>query len=162
MNFNSKDMKKLNTYIIVFVLTGLCSGSMIFGQAERVRERINAQRIAFFTEKIELTSEEAKLFWPVYDDYSNRRERLKSEERNQKTFLMNNSDNMSDSEIEKSLNEFISIRNKEHNLFIEYHNKFLEILSPAKVMKLYIAEDQFKQFLLQKLRERQDPRRRRP
>lgn len=131
-----------------------------FSQTGERLEKIKAQRIAFFTEKLNLTQQEAEKFWPVYNDYNNRKDMITSESRNLSIFVARNSDNMSDTEVNESMEKFIDLENQEHKLFIEYHYKYLEILPPRKVMKLYIAETQFKQYLLNQLRDREQPARR--
>ena len=46
---------------------------MVVAQPERMsnenRERIEAQRVAFITQKLELTPDEAQRFWPIYNSY---------------------------------------------------------------------------------------------
>jgi hypothetical protein len=131
-----------------------------YAQGGERMDRIKAQRVAFFTEKLNLSEQEAAKFWPVYNDYNNRRDMITNESRNLSLFVARNADNMSDAEVQESMKKFIDLQNQEHDLFIEYNNKYLEILPARKVMKLYIAENQFKQFLLNQLRERERPERR--
>ncbi len=49
--------------------------------------------------------------------------------------------------------KYVELTIKEAQLMKDYHTKFLQILPVKKVAKLYIAEDQFKTFLLKKLRQ---------
>ena len=71
-------MKKL--IIILFFLFPL----LALAQNPRLgEEKIEATKIAFFTQKLSLSSDEAKIFWPIYNDYQKeqgnlRRERMKS------------------------------------------------------------------------------------
>ena len=37
--------------------------------SEEKKERIEAMKIGFLTEQLNLTPDEAKVFWPVYDQY---------------------------------------------------------------------------------------------
>ena len=37
------------------------------GNHQQMKERLQAEHIAFLTEKLELTPEEAQVFWPVYN-----------------------------------------------------------------------------------------------
>ena len=43
------------------------------------RERIEAYRIAFFTQRLKLTPSEAEKFWPVYREFSLKRQELKQQ-----------------------------------------------------------------------------------
>lgn len=143
------------TFIIPALIMALLNTSALFSQHGQVRERINSERIAFFTEKIDLSQQEAEKFWPVYNEYSDRREKINRELQKQRISIARNGINMSDEAMKESLNNYVNLQNEEHELFNEYHKKFLSILPDRKVMLLYVAEAQFKQFLLRKLRERQ-------
>jgi hypothetical protein len=44
--------------------------------------------------------------------------------------------------------KLVSFQKTEGDLFIEYNDKFLKILPPKKVIQLYVAEKEFKGFLL--------------
>lgn len=130
----------------------------LFAQVGQNFERVRAERIAFFTERMELTPSEAEKFWPVYNDYNSRKEKLNEEGRMLIKFVNNNSLNMDNAEIQESLNKYVEIQTKTNNLFVIYNQKFLDILPASKVLKLYIAENQFKQYLLRKLGEARQER----
>jgi hypothetical protein len=147
----SKVFTAIFSTLILFMLTS----SVLFSQQGQVRERINSERIAFFTEKIDLSQEEAEKFWPVYNEYSDRKEDINREMQKQRFSISRNGTNMSDAEMEESLKKYVTLQNDEHELFNEYHQKFVNILAPRKVMMLYVAEIQFKQYLLRKLKERE-------
>ena len=153
-------LKTICNFISLLTLFAMLSTISVKAQGGEHMERIKAQRVAFFTEKLQLTEQEASIFWPVYNDYNNRKDMINNESRNLGIFIARNADNMSESEVEESMQKYINLQNQEHALFLEYHKKYLEILPARKVMKLYIAETQFKQFLLNKLRERERPERR--
>lgn len=121
-------------------------------------ERLRAERVAFFTEKLQLTSQEAEKFWPVFNDYDNRKDKLNNEKRTLALYIERNSDNMSQQEIDESLSKYMAIQQKEYELGKEFHEKFLAILSPRKVLKLYVAENQFRQHLLERLKEQRRER----
>ncbi|MGD1844437.1 MAG: hypothetical protein ACFB10_03490 [Salibacteraceae bacterium] len=51
--------------------------------------------------------------------------------------------------------EYQDRKQRELDLFNEYNDKFLSVLSARKVAKLYLAELQYKKQLLERLRQRQ-------
>lgn len=120
-------------------------------------ERIKAQRVAFFTEKLDLSGAEAEKFWPVYNEYSRQKEKINLESRSLTRSLMLEIDEMDEKEVELSLQKFIDLENKSHKLFLKYNEKFIQILPPSKVMKLYMAENQFKQYLLKQIGDQRKP-----
>ncbi len=129
-----------------------------YSQFDERNERFQAQKVAFFTERMELTAKEAEKFWPVYNDHNNRKEKLEEESRNLLRYLAKNQNNMSDGEIRESLDKYLVNQDKVHQLMLEYHNKYLEILPPGKVVRIYITENLFRTFLLNQLRESRQER----
>ncbi len=142
--------KKQIILLLVSVLLIGTSSLSLNAQRQNL-ERIKAERVAFFTEQLELSSDEAEKFWPLYNDYSNRRDKLNEESRMLIRFVGNNMENMDEAEIDEQLNKYIEIQNKSHKLFLDYNEKFLQVLPASKVIKLYIAESKFKQWLIKRI-----------
>ena len=123
-------------------------------------ERLDAYKIAFFTKRLNLTSQEAERFWPVYNEYQDKKNGIQQ----QRILLARNSNqnsvNMNDKELTDAGDKLISLQMEEADLALEFHKKFKEILSPVKVLRLYQAENQYRLTLLNELRDRKElPRR---
>jgi Spy/CpxP family protein refolding chaperone len=119
-------------------------------------EQLQVERIAYFTEKIGLTTEEAQLFWPVYNEMDNKRTALFEERASMMHKYMNHADDLSDRQVEEQLNRLAAIQQQEMAIPAEYDAKFRKVLSARKVMNLYVAEMGFRNYLLQKMRNRHD------
>ncbi len=115
-------------------------------------EQVEAERIAFLTRYLELTSDEAKAFWPVYDDYRNRRELLAQERQSAAWYFNQNWRNLPETEIEELADKYVSLQAQEARLAEEYHEKFKSVLPAFKVMRLYEAENIFRMQLLRRVR----------
>ena len=110
------------------------------------------ERIAYFTEAIGLTPEEAQLFWPVYNEMDKKRTDLFEERASIIRKFMDESDKLNDKQIEEYLNRLVAIQQKEMALPAEYDARFRKVLPARKVMKLYVADMGFRNYLLQKMR----------
>ena len=58
--------------IIIFCLSVLAvsvSAQPTQRNPQRVQEKIESQRVAFLTQKLDLTPEESAAFWPIYNDF---------------------------------------------------------------------------------------------
>jgi len=114
--------------------------------------KIQAQRVAFFTEKLNLTPAEAEKFWPVYNEYDAKRAKLNAEESRLINIFKENKSNMSDREIDNNIKKIFDTRKALTALNEDYYIKFRQILPARKVMKLIITETQFRVWLLQKIK----------
>ncbi len=127
---------------ILALCLSMISGYAQSGQSKK--EQKEAQRVAFFTEKLELTPEEAEKFWPVYREYKKAQTDLRKNERPKKDKSIGE---MTDDEVQELLDGMINYKQKELDLKKKYHEKFKTILPIKKVAKLYHAEEQFKKHL---------------
>lgn len=118
--------------------------------------RIAAERTAYFTRRLNLTVEEAERFWPVYNDYSSRRDKLNQDKNALLRYVNQNHDNLSREELTEAGDRVIEMGKQEAGLAEEYHARFIEVLPPGKVVLLYGAEMQFKTFLLNQLQQRRE------
>jgi len=131
-------------------------------QAQTTEEKIQAARIGYITQRLNLTPEQAQQFWPVFNEYENKRQGLNKEIERARSGI--NFSNMSD----EKANELIelSLKRKEAELALEqeFVNKLKGVITPVQVLKLIKAEQDFKQELLNRIRQRQQqgvgPRRR--
>ena len=141
-----------NPFSLITLLILLTTSSVSFGQTEEQKAKFNKERIAFFTNELQLTDAEAKKFWPLYNDFNNRKMKIAEEEKSILSYFHNNSDNMSETEITESLSKILDISNRRHKLELDYHNKFKEILTEKKVMQLYVTDRQFRRHIIGRLR----------
>ena len=116
-------------------------------------EKLNAYKIAFFTRRLNLTSQEAEKFWPVYNEFQNKRNLIQVERQTLNRNINQNELNMSEKEMIEAGDKLISLQVQEAALAQDYHKKFKEILSPVKVIRLYQAENQYRMQLLNELKD---------
>jgi hypothetical protein len=60
---------------------------------------------------------------------------------------------MTELEVQDALTKFITYQSQETTLIENYNKKFLDILPPKKVLMIYVAENQFKVYLLKQIRD---------
>ena len=123
------------------------------------KEKVEAMKIAYITNQLDLTPTEAQQFWPVYNEYEAKIQALRQSRRKDKKDGPDNLDVMSDKEVEALVDAEVSMRQKEMDVMKEYHSKFKAVLPIRKVAKLYRAQEDFKRELLKKIQERKDERR---
>lgn len=117
---------------------------------------IESIRIAYITRQLNLTPEEAQVFWPVYNKYQDEMQAFKKGRRTEMQDAKRNFDVLSDKEVEGVVDDLVEMKKKELDLFLTYHEEFKKILPIRKVAKLYKAESEFTQKLLERLNQRRE------
>ena len=145
-------MKILKNGIIALLLTISLVSVKAQEAKENRREKMEALKISFITEKLELTTEEAKNFWPIYNDYNSAKKEIKKEKPKGKK---PNFDEMTDAEVENFIDSKTQELKKLMDLKILYIEKFKKVLPIKKVAKLLGIERDFKREVLKKMREKQ-------
>jgi hypothetical protein len=115
------------------------------------REKMEAQRVAFITQQLNLTPDEAKAFWPVYNEYDAKRQALKKSFRESGYMHKEDLDKLTQKEAEQILDNQITEALKFMDLRKEYHNKFKAVLPAVKILKLYDSEREFQKMLVEKM-----------
>lgn len=145
-----KGMRKV--IIISFAMLLACE---IAAQSEEgnVREQIETMKVAFINKYVDISPAEAEKFWPLYNEYEKKLIAIKKSAKGITEYTKAEVEKMSVAEIQQAVDNYILMRQKEVDLIKEYHQRFLNVLSPQKVAKLYLAREEFKRYLLQKIRE---------
>lgn len=125
-------------------------------------DKFKAEKIAFITEAIDLTPEEAQAFWPIYNECEKKKWELIKVRHDLEHQLQEGIKEMSDTEYKKLAIKFASSPIEDGKLNVEYNNKYLEILPPKKVLDLYVAEMEFRGKMLRNYRDKEKDRNEKP
>ena len=118
-------------------------------------DQLKTLKISYISEVLELTSDEAQNFWPIYNEHQDKihkLRRIKQKELMEKIKSSGGIDALAEKEAEKILDEFMAIEN---NIQVEQSNMYSElrqVISVKKVLKLHRAENAFYRKLIQRLR----------
>jgi hypothetical protein len=149
-------MKTLNKFILPFLL--LVSVCTVAQERRPAKEKVEAMKVGFITERLNLSAEEAQSFWPVYNKYHDELEALRKNRRENIMNAKQNFDEMSDAELEKTVDSELGFRQSELDVQKKYHPQFKKVLPIKKVAKLYRAEEDFKRHLLDMIKEKREER----
>src|SRR5688572_16351712 len=98
------------------------------------KEKIRSMKIAFITEKVALTPEEAEKFWPVYNEYTTEAEKIKKDRKDSKgrNRTSESYDSLSDKEIEVLIDKSFKGEQDALDLKKQYYLKYKSILPVKK------------------------------
>ena len=125
------------------------------GPSAEMFEKIKAEKISFFTSKLDLTPSEAQVFWPIYNEFEKKRLEIQRQSHNFERMPNEKFASLSESEIDHVMNEYIDKFEKEASLIKEYNKKFLKILPKKKVLMIYRTENDFRFHLIKDFRKGQ-------
>lgn len=136
---------------ILAILIVILSPSVYFAQGKA--EKVEQLKIAYFTKELNLTTQEAEKFWPVYNEMEKKIKTLRKERR--KTFkeLEDKGDSLSVEVVKKHTNSIFDSEIAEVNTKKEYYAKIGGIIGYKKATKVYKVERDFKRELLKRLKE---------
>jgi len=151
---NSKLNKKLQYSLLLLLLISFFSISSASAQqrSEEEMKRIQDAKVAIITNRLNLTPEQSTGFWPVYNEYSQKRRDIHRAQR--KIINDKKAEGKTDEQVLNNLTEVQDLKQKELDLEKEYQNRFLKVISANQVIELYKAERTFNDMLIQRLKQR--------
>ncbi|MEJ5962711.1 hypothetical protein [Pedobacter immunditicola] len=141
--------------LILFVLF-ICVGHYASAQKPNDRRNeIESYKIAYLTQKMELSPEEAKVFWPIYKNWQQEQINLRKE-RSQKVISyrkIEEIENLSDNEVQSLIANELTIKQKALDIEKKYYNQLKSKLPIKTVGKYYRAQETFKKELLHRYKD---------
>jgi len=144
----------MNAHKIILLFIALVISTAGFAQQkpkQKTKEEIEALRVAYITKKLNLTSAEAQTFWPVYNEYTQKRETLRKEHKEKIKKYKAAVDEMTDAEAQEYIEAEMTFRQKDLDLQKDLYKKLKGVLPAKKIVLLAKAEEEFKKLLLEGL-----------
>jgi len=143
---------------LILAISLIIASQWVFGQVKdkKNREKIKSARIALITDRLGLTPEQAEKFWPIYNEFIDKRASVAGEFRKEKRLI----DPETASEEEKKRYIAIDLEKKQRFLELEkkYSERILNVISSQQMISLRKAERDFRRMLLNRLQQRQQQR----
>lgn len=139
-------MKKI---IIIYILCLLYSHNMVAQES-----KLESLRIAYITKRLSLTPDEAKIFWPIYDQYKKENQELRIKYKNALKAEPEEIASKSEADAEKIIAEILAFKQAQIDLTKRYVTEFYKAISKKKIALLYKAEEDFKKELIKKLQKK--------
>ena len=124
------------------------------------KEQIRALKIAFITDELKLTTDEATKFWPLYNNFEEKQRELKQQKIRSymKRFESGEVEKMNDKEATNFLNQMENTEDEMYQLRKKFVSNLKDILPPIKIIKLKKVEEDFNRKLLQQYRDKGIPK----
>ena len=121
--------------------------------AQPNREKIKALKVAFITDKLDLTEKEAQQFWPIYNAYE--KENSKSRKQFHENRNAINWETLDEKQAKDLIKEMSIAEDKRHIRSQKYMVDLQQVLPAKKIILLKKAEDDFKRQMMDHYKKRQ-------
>ena len=144
----------MNSLKTLTILAILLTSTLFYGQRRPDRDKIKSLKVAFITERLNLSSDEAQAFWPIYNEHEVSIEAIKIRERREIRARLIDFDQLSEKEANDLLSDLIALEKEKHKLNVDFMKRMSEVISAKKTFLLIKAEEDFKKRLLKEMRNR--------
>jgi hypothetical protein len=118
------------------------------------KEKIKALKVAYITVELNLTSDEAEKFWPIYNMHDDKQYTLRHKK--MQSILNKTEDGglneMTDKEATTLVNQMGAINEEIYMIKKKFINDLQTVISAKKIIKLKKVEDEFNRKLLKQFR----------
>jgi hypothetical protein len=124
-----------NFLLILFFTAGIAFKGIAQDEGQKGGNKLEALKIAYLTQKLNLSTEEAQRFWPIYNQFTNEIKKIRQEQK------------------EKNTPE-IDAEDKILNVRKRYNGEFSKALSADKANTFFRSEKEFGGYIQRELQER--------
>ncbi len=142
-------MKK-NIVVILLVVFSLGGKSQDHSQRRETMKKIEAQKVAYITQELDLTPKESQEFWPIFNEMNRKLRELKRKKYQKRQPVKR--EDLSDEEILIICDNILATDLDRAKIRKEYFSKIKNVLPATKVFKLLHVERDFNRKLLGKIR----------
>ena len=142
----------INVLFTVFLL----ASSLTFGQSKK--DKIKSLKVAFMTERLDLSSKEAQEFWPLYNKYEEDRNDLRRKQHEEIRTKIKNVNDISEKEAKELLDRYLRYEQDEEKVEKQFLESVSKVISARKTMLLLRSEEEFKKELIKRYHERRGNR----
>ena len=114
--------------------------------------KIENRKIALISKQLDLTTEQAERFWPIYKEYSAKKIEINRNFRNlRKQFDVATA---SEEELTRMINMATKVKQRQLNLDTKYNKSMTQIISNRQLLQLRQAEENVRKKMMESLRKR--------
>jgi len=141
-------------FIALFLTTALS----LSAQDSPDKNKIKSLKIAFITERLDLSASEAEMFWPLYNTYEMKRDELRDRQHREVFDKISSVGSMSEVESRELLKKYLAIETEEEALDSNFYKQVADAISAKKTLLLFRAEHDFRRQLIRQMQQHKGSR----
>ena len=140
-----------NILVLLFLLL---TTSLMYGQRRPDKEKIKSLKVAYITERLNLSSTEAQAFWPIYNAHEEKMESFNVQERTHIYGKVRDMETLEAKEVEVLLDDLMALQEAKQKANSQFLRDIRKVISAKKTFLLLKTENDFKRRLLQQYRQK--------
>jgi hypothetical protein len=160
ISFNFRKMKRFYKILPVTLIIFLTAIPLLAQQQDaepvirnkEAMEKIQSARIALITSRLGLTPEQAQKFWPIYNEYLEKRRGLARELNQDRQTADPNK--MTDRQSQQLMEQSMKIKQQMLDLEKDYSQRLQKVITNQQLLELRKAEQDFRRMIIERLQQR--------
>jgi DNA anti-recombination protein RmuC len=137
---------------LIIMALAIFAGVQLMAQTETdyieiARDVLKTEKKAAISEVLNLTQQQADVFWPLYNEYNNKIAEIQNEKIKVILDFAENFDNMSDEKADELMTTVLKVDQQLLKLKKTYYKKFKKILPAGLAVKYFQAENKINAFI---------------
>ena len=133
-------MKKLSLSIVLFLFVSFAFSQNVGSYLESQQKVLKKEKKEVVADVLELTDDEAKVFWPLYDEYTNEMKPFNQIYINTLKEYIDKYGKLTDEEAKRLFNNSILVEESKLRLKKKYYRKMVKVLPAQKVIRFFQLE----------------------
>ncbi len=134
-------MKKLVLSLAFALLAGVVFSQSANDYMEVQRAALKTEKKAIVAEAMQLTEEESTIFWPLYNEFNEKKYIINTKVYNLIQKYANEFETLTNEQAVELWNESMKIENENSKLNAAYFKKFLKVMDGKKVVRYFQTEN---------------------
>ncbi len=134
-------MKRLIITLTFALFVGIAFSQTLNDYMEVQRAALKTEKKAIVAEAMELTEEESTVFWPLYNEYNEKKYIINTKVYNLIQKYTDDYETLTNEQAVELWNENMKIQNENSKLENTYFKKFLKIMDGKKVVRYFQTEN---------------------
>lgn len=133
---------------MIFFLSSSFAQDQKTDWTQLLKRNVQKESKKLIEQNLGLTKEQAKIFWPIYDEYDAALLEFTNERLQNISDYLTNYEDLDNTKAESLLRKALGLDQKKLNIQQEYYNKLIAVL-PATIVGKFFQLDQYIELLIQ-------------
>jgi len=149
-----KNILKIAFLLFFISLSTFAQQGVFREKMQQKKDQVKSMKIAFLTNELKLTPDEAATFWPLFNEFEEKQKAVRKNKIKNYIDRSQNAEKLSEKEAQNLLNQMETAEEEVHQLRKNFIANLKGVLPATKILKLKGAEEEFSKKLLQQYREK--------